>query len=69
MAKNFCPECRFFDKPINEVHAQPRGDRAGWCRRYAPKPLVGGSGTGWADYEWPSVYSDDWCGEWEKADG
>jgi hypothetical protein len=34
------------------------------CHRYAPSPLSGGSGQGWADYEWPVVHAEEFCGEW-----
>ena len=46
----------------------PQGDnrvRYGWCRRYAPRPVMGGQ-AGYA--AWPSVHSGDYCGEFVQAD-
>ena len=44
-----------------------RDEEKGQCRRYAPKPLAGGTGTGWSDWEWPTVNDYSWCGEFRRA--
>lgn len=31
------------------------------CHRYAPRPLDGKAAAEWA---WPEVAAEDWCGEW-----
>ena len=36
-------------------------DDAVRCRRYAPRP-------GLARQEWPIVWEDDWCGEFEPKE-
>ena len=36
-------------------------DGAVRCRRYAPRP-------GLARQEWPIVWEDDWCGEFEPEE-
>jgi hypothetical protein len=44
----------------------------GFCRRYAPRPLITGIGDGAEEWEafqyakWPSVHFDNWCGEFES---
>ena len=54
-----CKKCMFsrsgLDRKLNQVVLT--------CHRYAPKPLVGGSGQGWSNWEWPQVEQDDFCGE------
>ena len=59
-----CDDCMFMERPMNTSQSQPRDGKEGWCKRYAPRPLIGGTGTGWSDFEWPSVNTDDGCGEW-----
>ena len=58
---NSCESCEYFI-PC-EVKLGRRG-KDGECRRYAPRPLSGGSGEGWADWEWPTVGKLEWCGEY-----
>jgi hypothetical protein len=55
-----CQTCRFF-------HQHNATLVIGECRRYAPKPLIGGTGTGWTDWRWPEVTEDAGCGEHEEA--
>lgn len=57
-----CSRCAF--SAVSVV----KGHEALTCHRYAPHPLVGGSGTGWSDYEWPVVATTEFCGEWECGD-
>jgi len=74
-----CGDCMFYQVAEEEPEpdrsgfspglTRPRSGRDGWCRRFAPKPLGGGPGTGWNDFEWPSVREIDWCGEWRPAGG
>lgn len=45
-----------------------RGHEALTCHRYAPRPLNGGSGEGWADYEWPIVAAKEFCGEFVPSE-
>ena len=44
------------------------GHEALTCHRYAPRPLSGGAGTGWSDWQWPVVGGDDFCGEHSTAE-
>ena len=39
----------------------------GACRRYAPRPGLGGTDAEKppGEAQWPSVPSDAWCSEWE----
>lgn len=63
-----CDTCVFYvahSDLQDDARPNRRGRDHGTCHRYAPHPLEGGSGTGWADFEWPSVRWDDRCGEWE----
>ncbi len=58
---NRCVTCRFFvPKPVKDANA-------GECHRYAPSPLIGGSGTGWSNWKWPEVCVVDFCGEWQAV--
>jgi len=63
-----CKNCAFYEHyaHANQGDKTPREDKHGWCHRYAPRPLEGGTGTGWSDYEWPSVEDTDGCGEFQK---
>ena len=47
-----CKNCRY-----SEYENEAKGTM--FCRRYAPKP-----GTDFE--EWPLVWDDDWCGEFEQ---
>lgn len=58
-----CDQCAFAAVSVVQ------GYEALTCHRYAPQPLVGGSGTGWADYQWPVVCNGDFCGEFQPKDG
>jgi hypothetical protein len=61
-----CQKCRFFVKfEPDGVAQEPRRGGNGHCHRHAPEPLAGGSGTGWADFEWPSVKDTEFCGEFK----
>ncbi len=48
----------------NCVHYQPEGDGVGACRRYAPRPVEGPEAL---TAVWPTVASDDYCGEFDVA--
>ena len=62
-----CGRCRFYVGATDpDPNRAPRRGGDGHCHRYAPPPLVGGSGTGWSDWEWPSVRKTDMCGEFVK---
>ena len=40
----------------------------GLCRRYAPQPGASMNGTDLSnsgESPWPTVASDEWCGEWQ----
>ena len=60
----FLPRCKTCAHYSADVEIEGRRGKDGDCHRYAPRPLVGGSGQGWSDWEWPSVNEDDFCGEW-----
>lgn len=47
-----CENCRY-----SEFENEIKGTM--FCRRYAPRP-----GTDFE--EWPLVWDEDWCGEWEE---
>ena len=55
-----CKTCRWWKSKVS------KGSTDGECHRYAPKPLVGGSGTDWTDWAWPKVMNFDFCGEHDK---
>jgi len=38
----------------------------GICRRYPPQYTV--RGPSWGDYLFPTVESNDWCGEWKEKE-
>jgi len=59
-----CLECAFFEDHAESSETPRSGE--GWCHRYAPKPLEGGSGSGWSGYEWPAARKVDWCGEFVR---
>ena len=64
-----CGQCIFYVEalPDPDSGCTPRRNGDGHCHRYAPQPLVGGSGQGWADWEWPSVRGKiDFCGEYVR---
>lgn len=67
-----CKDCVYFHiernttNPVAIDMADGSVVSAFQCRRYAPKPLIGGSGTGWRDWEWPKVRPDDLCGEFKE---
>lgn len=48
MNKRSCTDCVYSNEEYQVLK----------CRRYAPKPATGGDET-----KWPTVRSDDWCGE------
>lgn len=67
MSKNVCANCKYchaetvtdeFDGTTNKSHH---------CRRYAPR-MICGVGVNYADWEWPQVKADDWCGEYQPED-
>lgn len=49
-----CENCRY-----SEFENEAKGTM--FCRRYAPKP-----GTDFE--EWPLVWDEDWCGEFESKE-
>lgn len=66
-ANEMCKKCRFYvSHPNPDSSVQPRRDGVGHCHRHAPRPLDGGSGTGWSDWEWPAVIESEFCGEWVR---
>jgi len=70
MKTNQCNSCEFFEPWSVANHGpntKPNSGGDGWCHRYAPKPLHGGSGIGWSDWEWPSISAQDSCGEFQEA--
>ena len=62
-----CTDCRFFAPDHEEEQAQylRHARRPSTCRRRAPTivPEFGGS-LGF----WPTVNSDEWCGEFKRED-
>jgi hypothetical protein len=59
--ENCCGSCRF--SKVSVV----KGFEALTCHRYAPKPLIGGVGTGESDWEWPVIGIGEFCGEYATA--
>jgi len=57
MTQRSCGECMFF------VLAA-KGAMSGNCHRNSPKPYIGES----HDTNWPTVFVDDWCGEFSNGD-
>lgn len=51
-----CKTCNFYD---------PTKGNPGICRRYPAKPAYDNKTS---IHVFPVMYSDDWCGEWEKAE-
>ncbi len=50
-----CGNCRYWDE---------RKDGDGFCRRYAPRPVVlDGEQSTWRYAAFPIVDAGDWCGE------
>jgi hypothetical protein len=58
MRNAFCADCKYYDETVpNQI---------GECRRYAPRPIMRIKDVDIDGMrEWPSVISDDWCGEHE----
>lgn len=59
MEEAACGECRFWER---------LGGELGECHRRAPAPLLeqpDPQGETLAVL-WPTTYSDQWCGEWER---
>ena len=48
-------------KPVDTAKFPPDVEDAIFCKRYAPRP-------GQARQEWPIVWEDDWCGEFEPEE-
>jgi len=63
MQNGNCASCRWF---MPHAVSTDKGD--GTCHRYAPRPLTGGSGQGWSDWEWPKVYTGSFCGEFDHVE-
>lgn len=60
--RNQCSECKFFEPKVG----------LGQCRKYSPMPILYDDSRNDAPEHvivWPSVNEDDWCGEFEPADG
>ncbi len=60
MNESICGNCIHFHRVS--------GAESGECHRYAPRPLAGGTGTGWTDWAWPSLATTESCGEHVKDD-
>lgn len=58
-----CDTCKYYDRDYDE-------DNMGICKRYAPHPdnshSDGRKSGVFVVPFWPTVSSDDWCGEWKK---
>jgi hypothetical protein len=68
-AKIECSTCKHFRYPDEDIKGGDRIDTSvGFCHRYAPAPLSGGSGTGWTDWEWPAISPADFCGEHSRKE-
>lgn len=60
-----CGECLYFDRTIGD-------EENGGCRRYPPvlDPHYGSDEVeGYTAWWWPTVQSDDWCGEHKPKEG
>jgi hypothetical protein len=55
-----CVECHY--GRMSKV----RGKDKLTCHKHAPQPLIGGSGTGWGEWEWPAVSPQDYCGDFKQ---
>ena len=60
---SYCGNCRFF-KPYDDKRDGCETD--GDCRRH-PCQVYGDSEV--CRVSWPGVMREEWCGEWEQADG
>ena len=61
-----CQNCIYF---AEQTTTSTRRGKDGECRRYAPTALHGGVGSGWSEWEWPTVQYGWFCGEWSvRAD-
>lgn len=56
MSDAICDNCRFLEPNQSNTYA-------GRCQRYAPRPRNQQGGEYRA--EWPVVFSDDWCGDFQ----
>ena len=57
---SFCNDCRFYD----EFYRDETKLAHGWCRRYAPRPVIGPNpDNGEVDVRWPITCFNDGCGE------
>ena len=59
MNEERCQYCKWFFVDADEEEAVLE------CRRYAPR-MICGAGTGFANWEWPKVNHDSYCGEFER---
>ena len=58
MSRRICLSCRFFESRYSEDNT------LGYCRRYPPR----GFGRMIADWAFPMVRRNDWCGEWSAIE-
>jgi hypothetical protein len=58
-----CENCKFYE--------EAEDIEFGYCRRYAPKPLICSANADETEWEahryvkWPDVHCDYWCGEFK----
>ena len=72
MSQLCCFDCVYFvpeDMLYNELQSEDRGESfPGECRRHAPvagEPMK--NGIRFNDTYWPTVLSDDWCGDFKQC--
>ena len=71
-----CANCRFGQLLIIGIGGGYSDDGVHLCRRHAPRPVLPAENTDVSDADdcinqafalWPSVYDDQWCGDYEAA--
>lgn len=59
-----CEKCKFYDPAESAASKSTTVSEHGLCRRHAPSETRGKSDE---VSDWPIVYCDDWCGEWQEG--
>lgn len=64
-----CKACRFFSQnaAVDGLTAEEIKEGEGFCRRHAPHPRKVEHGD--LLVEFPRVYDNEWCGEWQRKGG
>jgi len=61
-----CKHCKYSEFKRTNEFGESVTLLKGICRRYPPQYTV--RGPSWGDYLFPTVESNDWCGEWKEKE-